>query len=139
MNGTPWEYKRNRTGKLVLIDFWSTTCIYCKESMPVLSNWQTKYGNKGLEVLGIAVESGGRPQEQAASVDMQARRLKTNYRHLLSGTEDCPVRHYFQVTKLPTMVLVDQNGTIIRRYEGAPDRAKLDELERLIQLKLNAR
>jgi thiol-disulfide isomerase/thioredoxin len=135
VNGEPWEFKRNHRGKLLLIDFWRTDCIPCVKSIPALVQLQAKYGSQGLEVIGIAVESGGSAQEQAYRVDSKARTLGINYRQLVSGSAFCPVRTSFNVKFVPTTVLVDQDGTIVWRQENN----KLDELERLIQRKLGSR
>lgn len=36
INGQPWEFKTSRRGKLILLDFWSTTCQPCRETVPAL-------------------------------------------------------------------------------------------------------
>jgi len=136
VNGEPWEFKRNRQGKLVLIDFWGTWCDPCIKTIPSLIKLQADYGNKGLEIIGIANEQGGSPQELAYRLDSKARQLHINYRQLLSTSTDCPVRAQFRIDSYPTMVLVDQDGTILWRHSGRPDRATLDVLERYIQSKL---
>src|SRR5262249_42083987 len=38
--GNSWQFKTSRKGKLVLFDFWMTTCIPCRESMPHLRELQ---------------------------------------------------------------------------------------------------
>jgi thiol-disulfide isomerase/thioredoxin len=139
VNGQPWEYKTNRRGKLVLLDFWRTDCIPCRDTIPLLTRLQNLYGNQGLEVIGIAVESGGTAQEQAYKVNRLARQLNVNYRQLLSSSAVCPVRSEFRVEAVPTTVLLDQNGNIIWQHQGTPDRYKADELDRLIRLKLSGR
>src|SRR5439155_7443923 len=35
--GQTWEYRKHGAGKLVLIDFWGTHCIHCRDSMPALT------------------------------------------------------------------------------------------------------
>ena len=137
MNGDPWEFKRNRRGKLVLIDFWSTTCKPCIQTMPALVKLQSRYDPRDLEVLGIAVESGGTSQEQAYRVTNLCTRLGINYRQLLSGSAGCPVCRDFGIEVFPTMFLIDQNGTIIWQHKGRPDPYDLAVLQRHIDAKLN--
>lgn len=43
-------------GKVVLLDFWATWCSPCRQSIPELAALQTKYGNKGLQVIGVSVD-----------------------------------------------------------------------------------
>jgi thiol-disulfide isomerase/thioredoxin len=135
VNGTDYEFKRNRRGKLVLLDFWATDCVYCVKNIPNLKNIQSKYGS-GLEVIGIACEKGGSAQEQAIRVDKFAREKQINYRQLVSTSSYCPVREQFRVSALPTMYLIDQSGMIIWRHEGFLARDSQSELERLIQKQL---
>ena len=45
-------------GKVVYVDLWGTWCPPCRKEMPVLSKFQQKYRERGLEVIGIAFEGG---------------------------------------------------------------------------------
>jgi thiol-disulfide isomerase/thioredoxin len=40
-------------GKVVLIDFWTHSCINCMRSLPYIKAWNEKYGNSGLVVIGV--------------------------------------------------------------------------------------
>ena len=40
-------------GKLVLVDFWTYSCINCRRTVPYLNRWQAEYGAQGLQVIGI--------------------------------------------------------------------------------------
>jgi thiol-disulfide isomerase/thioredoxin len=139
LNGEPWEWKRNRRGKLVLVDFWSTTCIPCLHTIPHLKILQDKYGWAGLEVLGIANEKGRSDEEKAHKVAGAATRLNTNYRLLLDGGDTCPVRRDFGVQYLPTLVLLDENGWILWRHQGQLNRSELEDLDLLIKRRLAVR
>ena len=39
--------------KVVLVDFWTYSCINCRRTVPYLNRWQAEYGAKGLQVVGI--------------------------------------------------------------------------------------
>jgi thiol-disulfide isomerase/thioredoxin len=52
-------------GHVVLIDFWTYTCINCIRTLPYLEAWQRKYRDKGLEIIGV--ESPEFPFERDAS------------------------------------------------------------------------
>jgi thiol-disulfide isomerase/thioredoxin len=40
-------------GKVVLVDFWTYSCINCRRTVPYLNRWQAEYGAQGLQVVGI--------------------------------------------------------------------------------------
>jgi len=40
-------------GKVVLIDFWTYSCINCQRTFPYLKNWHKKYQDKGLVIIGV--------------------------------------------------------------------------------------
>ncbi len=40
-------------GNIVLIDFWTYTCINCVRTLPYLRDWHEKYGDRGLVILGV--------------------------------------------------------------------------------------
>jgi thiol-disulfide isomerase/thioredoxin len=124
----PWEYRAKKAGKLMLLDFWSTTCPPCRDAVYTLKMLQSKYGAQGLEVIGIAYEEGT-PAEQARRVTDTGLYFNVNYPLLLGGGNQCPVRRSFQVERFPTLVLVDDAGLIVWRHEGALDRTQIDDLD----------
>ncbi len=40
-------------GKVVLVDFWTYTCINCLRTLPYLRDWHAKYASKGLVIVGV--------------------------------------------------------------------------------------
>lgn len=138
INGRPWEYKRDHRGRLTLLDFWYHTCTHCLQTLPSLVALQRDYGPYGLEVVGIACETGT-VEEQRAHLQPLLIRKQVNYKTLLSGGGfgNCPVVKQFQVERFPTLVLIDDTGKIIWRSEGLDDNAQ-KVLRKLIENKLLA-
>ena len=40
-------------GKVVLVDFWTYSCINCIRTLPYLADWNAKYADKGLVIVGV--------------------------------------------------------------------------------------
>ncbi len=116
LDGNVWEYRRHRRGRLMLLDFWCHTCGPCLSEIRKLVELQRAYGGYGLEVVGIACETGT-VEEQRRSVRACRGRYNINYTTLLSGggAGPCPVRAHFQADYLPLLVLIDTDGTILWR------------------------
>ncbi len=51
-NSKPLSIKKLR-GKVVLVDFWTYTCINCIRTFPYIEDWHEKYASKGLVVIGV--------------------------------------------------------------------------------------
>ncbi|MBC8426332.1 redoxin family protein [bacterium] len=45
--------KRTAEGDVVLVDFWTYTCVNCIRTFPFLNEWHDKYGESGLTILGV--------------------------------------------------------------------------------------
>jgi thiol-disulfide isomerase/thioredoxin len=139
LSGGTWQWSKDRRGKVVLIDFWYTTCLPCRDTIPKLCDLQTRYGGSGLEVVGIACEPSGDAKAQAYRVASLCQYLKTNYRQLLAAERTNPVRVQFDPRGFPHMVLVDETGAIIWRHTGALSPADQAVLERAIGTQLGLR
>jgi thiol-disulfide isomerase/thioredoxin len=139
--GKTWEYRKHGAGKLILLDFWGTTCIYCRDSMPTLNRLQQQYGSRGLEVIGIAIETGKDERRDAEGVNKMCNSMQVTYRQLLgrSGAFDVSDASNFKIKGLPTLMLMSEQGDIIWHHVGRPDASLLNELERTIQRRLEGR
>lgn len=52
INSKPLKIEDLR-GKVVLVDFWSYTCINCQRTLPYLKKWHEKYAKDGLVIIGV--------------------------------------------------------------------------------------
>lgn len=135
--GNPWEWKKDRIGKLVLLDFWKTSCIPCRQAIPHLRILQERYGPHGLEVISIASEQEGTFEQQKYKVAGVCNRYQTNYRLLLnSGPGDAQFLAKFNIQAYPTLLLLDERGQILWRHQGTMSRSDLDALESHLRLRL---
>ena len=117
-------------GKVVLLDFWATWCPPCKVEIPWFMEMQRKQKDKGLEVLGVAMDDNGWEDVKPFLADM-----KVNYRVVVgdSVTSDA----YGGVEQLPTTFFVDRSGKIAAIHIGLDGSRKdfEDGIEELLQEK----
>lgn len=97
-------------GKVVLVNFWATWCGPCIHEMPDLQKLSEKYKEKGLQVLGLTVQS--RPNQIPEKVKMTG----VTYPILLD-TESV-VEKFGGFYSIPQTFIIDQNGEIIEQITG---------------------
>lgn len=134
LDGDPLRF-RELDADFVLLDFWGTWCGPCIQSIPHLVELQNRYGPERLKVVGIAYEHG-EPGERAHNLAAAARKLNINYPVLVGEAdgEPCPLRAAFHVQVYPTMVLLDREGNVLWRDQGATP-VTLARLDRILATK----
>lgn len=111
-------------GHVVLLDFWASWCGPCLAEMPNVKEIYRKYHDKGLEILGVSLDSDRKPW--LASIEKN----ELNWHHVSTLNKfDCPIAQQFRVTGIPRMYIIDKNGKIIAQdLRGEDLSRKMDEL-----------
>jgi len=129
---------RDIDADLILLDFWGSWCAPCRKSIPHLSELHTKIGAKNLQVVGIACEKGSSPADRRATAVKAAKELGMGYPILVSSKDgSCPVQQALQIVFYPTLVLIDRDGRLLAREQGATD-VTLARIDRAINRALNS-
>lgn len=105
-------------GKVVLLNFWATWCDPCKVEMPRFVEWQTKYGSRGLQIIGISMD------DDPALVHKAYKELRLNY-PVVMGDEKLGAL-YGGILGLPVTYLIDSHGKIRAEYRGEADLNKIE-------------
>jgi thiol-disulfide isomerase/thioredoxin len=132
----PWEFRNQRYGKLVLLDFWKTNCPPCLQEIPTLKMLGDQFGPQGLQLVGIAYEDSGNLVNKANAVTAVTQRWGMNYQVLLGAGNSCPLKRDMDVRAFPTLILLDENGVVVWRHEGELTRSKYADLEFAIKRRL---
>jgi len=109
-------------GRVVLVNFWATSCTACMSEMPKMVQTYEKYRERGLETVAVAM-----PYDPPDRVFAYAQQSKLPFRVVLDIFGKA-VSAFGGVRGTPTTFLVDRRGNIVRRIEGEPDFGQLGEL-----------
>jgi peroxiredoxin len=109
-------------GKVVMVNFWATSCATCVQEMPEMVETYKKYYDRGLEFIAVAMsydppnyvlnyaESRQLPFKVALDSDGQA------------------AKSFGDVKLTPTTFVIGKDGTILKRYVGIPEFASMHQL-----------
>jgi peroxiredoxin len=106
---TPADFE----GKTLLLNFWATWCAPCRHEMPMLMDLQRNYADRGLQVIGIALDDVQSAREFAQVYGI-------TYPILLGASDvmDTSVAYGNWKGVLPFSVLVDSDGIVRWQYAG---------------------
>ncbi|MBK9266127.1 MAG: TlpA family protein disulfide reductase [Polyangiaceae bacterium] len=107
-------------GHPVVLDFWATWCGPCTLQAPILDRIAKRYEKQGLVVLGVNVDD---PPEVARSHAMKQR---LSYPIVMDASRDASRK--YNVAKLPSLVVIDREGRVVKYMTGLVDEASLDEV-----------
>jgi thiol-disulfide isomerase/thioredoxin len=122
--------KRTLRGKVVLINFWTYSCINSLRPLPYLKNWAAQYRNDGLVVLGIHTPEFGF-EKLRANVDWALREF--NIAYPVAMDNDYRIWRAFQNEYWPAFYVADGRGGIRYRRFGE---GQYDATERAIRVLL---
>ena len=114
LGGQPFSLADQR-GKVVLLNFWATWCIPCREEIPVLNAMQHDLGAKGLKIVGASLE------DTSSGIEEYEKEVHKFEYDVVVGGGDAQAK--FGGTPLPTTYLIDRDGRIRQKIVGARDRA----------------
>jgi peroxiredoxin len=113
---------RDLRGKVVLVNFWATTCVSCVDDMQHLIETQNRYKAQGFETVAVAMD-----------YDPPNRVLDFAQKHQLPfkvslDIDGSVAKAFGNVRLTPVSFLIDRRGHVVRRYLGQPDFVQLDAL-----------
>jgi peroxiredoxin len=102
-------------GKVVLVNFWATSCATCVAEMPELIATHNKFAPRGYETLAVAMS-----YDPPAYVARFAQTRALPFGVAIDNT-GAIAKAYGDVKLTPTTFVLNKRGEIVKRYVGAPD------------------
>jgi thiol-disulfide isomerase/thioredoxin len=122
LEGQPQPLARWR-GQVLVVNFWATWCLPCREEIPLFVKYQDKYRAQGLQFIGIAID-------RRDSAQAFAREFGMNYPILLGGIDTVEISRQAgnRIGALPFTLIIDRNGTIAAAHLGGLKEVKLESM-----------
>ena len=123
---TLFDYK----GKIIFLNFWATWCPPCRAEMPDIQKLYERSPQEGVNaviVLGVAAPKLGSENDEAG---IKAFMDKNGYTYPVLMDIGGKLFEAYGIRAIPTTYLIDRNGDIIGRVQGA---LSADNLERIVQ------
>ncbi len=109
-------------GRVVLVNFWATSCTTCVAEMPDLISTHQKYAGQGYETLAVAMS-----YDPPSYVVNFTETRKLPFKVAIDNT-GAVAKSWGDVRLTPTTFLVNKQGEIVKRYVGTLDFADLHRL-----------
>jgi thiol-disulfide isomerase/thioredoxin len=97
-------------GKILVVNFWATWCVPCREEMPMLVRLKHRYGARGVEVIGAAADD----ESTQASIPQFVRKTKITFPIWVGAATD-DMQRFGLGEALPATAIMDRNGQIVGR------------------------
>jgi thiol-disulfide isomerase/thioredoxin len=116
-------------GKVVLVDFWTYSCINCLRTLPYLKAWYDKYHAQGLEIIGVHSPEFDF-EKQPSNVWQAIRRYGIPYPVALDNQLD--TWNNFHNQYWPAHYLIDRNGNVVYSHFGEGQYATMENNIRVL-------
>lgn len=105
-------------GRVVVLEFFATWCGPCKRALPKLNDFAKQFAAQGVSAIGYSIDKGGRQV-----VKPFVARLGLDFPVVLGTVEGA--EKLGQVKYLPTTLVIDPQGRVVKRFEGIVGRNHL--------------
>jgi peroxiredoxin len=102
-------------GKVMLVNFWATSCSTCVKEMPHIVATHEKFKDRGFDTLAVAMS-----YDPPAFVANFAESRKLPFGVAIDNTGEI-AKQFGRVQLTPTTLLINKRGEIVKRYVGEPD------------------
>ncbi len=102
-------------GKVVLVDFWTYTCINCLNQLPYVKAWHEKYKDQGLVVVGV---HSPEYEEERSTAGLKDAIARLGIRHAVAQDNDFKTWKSYNNRFWPALYLIDKQGKVVYSHFG---------------------
>jgi thiol-disulfide isomerase/thioredoxin len=113
-------------GKVVLVDFWASWCVPCRQSFPWLNAMQDKYAARGLVVIGVNVD------RERADAERFLKDVPARFDILYDATGELATA--YDVPGMPSSYVFGSDGKLISKHIGFRASAREEREAELLKL-----
>ncbi|HEY2721459.1 MAG TPA: TlpA disulfide reductase family protein [Chitinophagaceae bacterium] len=114
-------------GRYVLLDFWASWCVPCREGTPHLMELFKRYNQSGLDIVGISADDNVDAWRKAVNQDGVNIWHNVLYQPIGNKDKSKSITNQYGIHIFPTKILVGKDGIIIGRYSGTEENDALDK------------
>ena len=131
LNSTPLTIAALK-GKVVLVDFWTYSCINCVHTLPHVTAWYEKYKDQGLVVIGVHAPEF--PFERSTS-NVKTALVRFGIKYPVAQDNNFATWKAYDNQYWPSIYLIDRTGKVVLKHAGE---GRYEETEDAIRSLLSA-
>ena len=117
----------NLRGRVVLVEFWTFGCYNCRNTLPSVKEWDAKYGERGLTIVGVHTPE----TDSEYSLDNVRKEVPAlGVKYAVVTDNDYATWKAYKVEAWPTIFVLDKQGRVRWLHVGE---GRYDETENVIK------
>lgn len=128
LNSPPLRLAELR-GKVVLVDFWTYSCINCLRTLPAVNGWHARYASQGLVVVGVHTPEFA---FERSTANVQTAMKRFGVHHPVAQDNSYATWKAYRNQYWPAHYLIDAQGRIQYKHFGEGEHARTEAVIRAL-------